>query len=176
MSNFKNNHEHKQTKITSFIFIKQSFKTSELFEDNDLFSEDPNFDNFDDDTATSENLNNEHDIDNTIKQKNLNTASDQLQIMRKMMNIYFLVKHNIATYYFEDLCNLTELQIQHFEKNIISSTDILSQLRRLSLVFQADYVSVSEVTMQVNAVIESITTDFIGKADMQPTFGTILLR
>ncbi|CAG8709199.1 14954_t:CDS:2, partial [Dentiscutata heterogama] len=54
--------------------------------------------------------------------------------------------------------------------------DILSQLHCLSLVFQADYVSVSEVTMQVNAVIESITADFIGKANIQPTFGTILLR
>ncbi|CAG8763906.1 34367_t:CDS:2, partial [Racocetra persica] len=54
--------------------------------------------------------------------------------------------------------------------------DILSQLRHLSLVFQADYVSVSEVTMQVNAVIESITADFIGEANIQPTFGTILLR
>ncbi|CAG8776833.1 21534_t:CDS:2, partial [Gigaspora rosea] len=50
--------------------------------------------------------------------------------------------------------------------------DILSQLRRLSLVFQANYVSVSEATMQVNAVIESITTDFIGEENMQPTFGT----
>lgn len=54
--------------------------------------------------------------------------------------------------------------------------DILSQLRRLSLIFQADYVSVSEVTIQINAVIESITIDFIGEANIQPTFGTILLR
>ncbi|CAG8776430.1 12701_t:CDS:2, partial [Cetraspora pellucida] len=54
--------------------------------------------------------------------------------------------------------------------------DILSQLRRLSLIFQANYVSVSEVTMQVNAIIESITTDFIGTTNVQPTFGTILLQ
>ncbi|CAG8763419.1 7798_t:CDS:1, partial [Cetraspora pellucida] len=54
--------------------------------------------------------------------------------------------------------------------------DILSQLRHLSLIFQADYVSVSEVIIQVDAIIESITIDFIGEADVQPTFGTILLR
>ncbi|CAG8634507.1 4193_t:CDS:2, partial [Dentiscutata erythropus] len=54
--------------------------------------------------------------------------------------------------------------------------DILSQLHCLSLIFQADYVSVSKVTIQVNAVIESITIDFISEANIQPTFGTILLR
>ncbi|CAG8601128.1 11660_t:CDS:2 [Dentiscutata heterogama] len=43
----------------------------------------------------------------------------------------------------------------------VSKADILSQLRRLSLVFQADYASVSEVTIQVDAIIESITIDFI---------------
>ncbi|CAG8824022.1 67_t:CDS:1, partial [Dentiscutata erythropus] len=34
------------------------------------------------------------------------TEFEQLQTMRKMMNIYFLVKHNIATLNFEDLCHL----------------------------------------------------------------------
>ncbi|CAG8632596.1 19648_t:CDS:2, partial [Racocetra persica] len=43
----------------------------------------------------------------------------------------------------------------------LQKADILLQLHRLSLVFQADYVSVSEITMQVNTIIESITTDFI---------------
>ncbi|CAG8844397.1 14409_t:CDS:2, partial [Gigaspora margarita] len=35
--------------------------------------------------------------------------------------------------------------------------------------------NISEVTMQVNAIIESITTDFIGTTNVQPIFGTILL-
>ncbi|CAG8604088.1 4932_t:CDS:2, partial [Scutellospora calospora] len=264
------------------------------------------------------------------------TESNQLQIMRKMMNIYFLVKHNIATLNFENLCLLIELQIQNSNKNIILDganflnspkpittiqsicseyrsyindytarqfilaialfcylgiiklqsissnailndleqfilakhlphetlyhfgsdghvngiatqlkthflfltehhcishhlalaskdaaeqtpyfetydeiiqsnldilqviktqwlslsnvvnnlyqiinsviTDILSQLHHLSLVFQADYISVSEVTIQVNTVIESITADFISEANIQSTFGTILLQ
>ncbi|CAG8767751.1 19841_t:CDS:2, partial [Gigaspora margarita] len=293
----------------------QSPQTSELFyENNDLFSEDFNFDNSDDVITTSVDLNNE-------QQKNLNIAyaeSDQLQIMRKM-NIYFLVKHNIATLNFENLCNLIELQIQNFEKNIIPGSasilnlpepttitksthveygsyinnhagrqfittiahiieeatlnelltskawslmideifwyldiiklhsassnaifkdldqfilakhlplemlyhfgsdgasvnlvisalledsskgqktaqqlynstdqdfliathflaDILSQHCHLSLVFQTIYVSASEATMQVNAVIESITTNFIGEENMQTSFGTVLLR
>ncbi|CAG8839034.1 12769_t:CDS:1, partial [Racocetra persica] len=46
--------------------------------------------------------------------------SNQLQTMRKMMNIYFLVKHNIAILNFEDLCLLIELQIQNSNENIIS--------------------------------------------------------
>ncbi|KAF0385001.1 hypothetical protein F8M41_011519 [Gigaspora margarita] len=68
MSNSKNNHKQNQTKITSFISIVQSLQTSELFyENNDLFSEDLNFDNSDDVITTSEDLNNE-------QQKNLNIA------------------------------------------------------------------------------------------------------
>ncbi|CAG8772006.1 3293_t:CDS:1, partial [Ambispora leptoticha] len=39
-----------------------------------------------------------------------------------------------------------------------------------------EYVSVSEVTIQVNAIIELITTDFIGDENVQPTFGTILAQ
>ena len=58
--------------------------------------------------------------------------SDQLQTMRKMMNVYFLVKHNIATLNFEDLCHLTELQIQNAQDNVISDNNILLNLPELA--------------------------------------------
>ncbi|CAG8773398.1 4276_t:CDS:2, partial [Cetraspora pellucida] len=44
-----------------------------------------------------------------------------------MMNIYFLVKHNIATLNFEDFCYLIDLQIQSSEQNIVpGDTNLLS--------------------------------------------------
>ncbi|CAG8561241.1 18072_t:CDS:2, partial [Dentiscutata erythropus] len=93
--------------------------------------------------------------------------------------------HNIATLNFEDLCHLVELQIQNTKNSIIpGGANLLSlpesittvQSTRSEYGSYANYVSVSEVTMQVNAIIESITTDFIGTTNVQPTFGTILLQ
>ena len=76
MSNSKKNKEQKQSKITSFISKVQTSKQPKLSyqyyeDDNYLFSEDFNFDNFETSTTISKNFNNEQDTDNnTVELKN----------------------------------------------------------------------------------------------------------
>ena len=44
--------------------------------------------------------------------------------------------------------------------------DILTTLKSIILVFQSDYVSLTETRQQLSMAIESITSDFIGNVIM----------
>ncbi|CAG8714515.1 14885_t:CDS:2, partial [Dentiscutata heterogama] len=101
----------------------------------------------------------------------------------------FLTKHHCISYrlvlaskdaaeltpYFETYDKIIRQLYSYF---IISALleDATKGQKTAQQLYNTDYVSVSEVTIQVNTVIEFITADFIGKANIQPTFGTILLR
>ncbi|CAG8849186.1 14335_t:CDS:2, partial [Gigaspora margarita] len=125
-------------------------------------------------------------IQNTLNEPNL----DILQVIKtrwlslsNVVNNLYQIINSVISALLEDASKgqKTAQQLHNsIDDDFLIAThflaDILSQLRRLSLIFQANYVSVSEVIMQVNAIIESITTDFIGTTNVQPTFGTILLR
>ncbi|CAG8458076.1 8780_t:CDS:2 [Scutellospora calospora] len=52
--------------------------------------------------------------------------------------------------------------------------DIMGYLRRLTLLFQANYVSLFDMKLQLNSTIQAITTEFIGEKDIAPTWGTHL--
>ncbi|CAG8632108.1 163_t:CDS:2, partial [Racocetra fulgida] len=53
--------------------------------------------------------------------------------------------------------------------------DIMETLMSMINVFQSDYVSLSETRKQLNMVIETITTNFIGTEFSTPNYGTYLL-
>ncbi|CAG8787658.1 20991_t:CDS:2, partial [Cetraspora pellucida] len=48
--------------------------------------------------------------------------------------------------------------------------DILSDLRHLTLIFQANYVSLYEIKIQINTVIQKIRSDFLGTNNQEPTW------
>ncbi|CAB5377087.1 unnamed protein product [Rhizophagus irregularis] len=52
--------------------------------------------------------------------------------------------------------------------------DLTSTLKRLIKVFQSDYVALSHLKLHLKAAIDSISEDFIGSTDVQPTYGIIL--
>ncbi|CAG8653930.1 10497_t:CDS:2, partial [Gigaspora rosea] len=52
--------------------------------------------------------------------------------------------------------------------------DILRDLRHLTLIFQANYVSLYEVKIQINATIQKIRFDFLGNNDQEPTWRNFL--
>jgi hypothetical protein len=52
--------------------------------------------------------------------------------------------------------------------------DLTSTLKRLIKVFQSDYVVLSYLKPHLKAAIDSISEDFIGSTDVQPTYGIIL--
>jgi len=49
--------------------------------------------------------------------------------------------------------------------------DILSTMKSMILVFQSDYVSLTETRKQLSMAIESITSDFIGNENSAPHYG-----
>ncbi|CAG8505172.1 21363_t:CDS:2 [Gigaspora margarita] len=53
--------------------------------------------------------------------------------------------------------------------------DIMETIMSMINVFQSDYVSLSETRKQLNMVIETITTNFIGTEFSTPNYGTYLL-
>jgi hypothetical protein len=52
--------------------------------------------------------------------------------------------------------------------------DILSTMKSMILVFQSDYVSLTEIRKQLSMAIETITSDFIGSGDSAPHYGVHL--
>jgi hypothetical protein len=52
--------------------------------------------------------------------------------------------------------------------------DILTTMRSMILVFQSDYVSLTETRQQLSMAIESITSDFIGNDNSTPHYGVHL--
>jgi hypothetical protein len=52
--------------------------------------------------------------------------------------------------------------------------DIFFILKKIILVFQSDYISLSKTRSQLVMAYESITTNFIGSAEVLPKFGTHL--
>ena len=52
--------------------------------------------------------------------------------------------------------------------------DLTTTLKRLNKVFQSDYVALSHLKPHLKAAIDSISEDFIGNTNMQPTYGIIL--
>jgi hypothetical protein len=52
--------------------------------------------------------------------------------------------------------------------------DLTSTLKRLIKVFQSDYVALSHLKPHLKAAIDSISEDFVGSTDVQPTYGIIL--
>ena len=49
--------------------------------------------------------------------------------------------------------------------------DILTTMKSMILVFQSDYVSLTETRQQLSMAIESITSDFIGSDNSTPHYG-----
>jgi hypothetical protein len=54
--------------------------------------------------------------------------------------------------------------------------DIFFILKKIILVFQSDYISLSETRSQLIMAYESITANFIGSADVLPKYGTHLRK
>ncbi|CAH1769156.1 6227_t:CDS:2, partial [Entrophospora sp. SA101] len=52
--------------------------------------------------------------------------------------------------------------------------DIFSTMKSMIMVFQSDYVTLSETRNQLTMVISTITSDFIGSETMSPTYGICL--
>lgn len=52
--------------------------------------------------------------------------------------------------------------------------DIFSTMKSMIMVFQSDYVTLSETRNQLTMVINTITSDFIGSETMSPTYGICL--
>jgi hypothetical protein len=76
--------------------------------------------------------------------------SDQLQTIKKMMNIYFLVKHNLAALIFEDLCHLVDLQIHNTKDNILPGGTSLLSLPKLNFNTTSIQSSRSEYGSYIN--------------------------
>src|SRR5206468_4561273 len=49
--------------------------------------------------------------------------------------------------------------------------DILSTMKSMILVFQSDYVSLTETRQQLLIAVETITQDFIGNENSSPNYG-----
>ena len=86
-------------------------------------------------------------------------------------------------------CNKTQQRAQRLREDIDSEfilatkflADILFTFSNLTKIFQSDYVALSDVHIQLNAVIDSITTEFISSGDnpndidyISPTYGNHL--
>ncbi|CAJ0867761.1 19088_t:CDS:2 [Entrophospora sp. SA101] len=54
--------------------------------------------------------------------------------------------------------------------------DIFSTMKSMIMVFQSDYVTLSETRNQLTMVISTITSDFIGSETMSPTYGILTIR
>ncbi|CAG8734285.1 5729_t:CDS:1, partial [Dentiscutata heterogama] len=52
--------------------------------------------------------------------------------------------------------------------------DILYNLRSLMKLFQADYITISEIYTHLNATIDVITTQYIGRNRIPPNYGNFL--
>jgi len=69
-------------------------------------------------------------------------------------------------------CNKTRQRAQRLYEDVDSEfilatkflADILYTFSNLTKIFQSDYVALSDVHIQLNAAIDSITTEFIGNA------------
>ncbi|CAG8841131.1 16557_t:CDS:1, partial [Gigaspora margarita] len=45
--------------------------------------------------------------------------TEKLRVIQNILNMYWLVENNIATFNIQDLCSLVEMQIQNKEEYII---------------------------------------------------------
>jgi hypothetical protein len=70
--------------------------------------------------------------------------------------------------------NLILLLNEDFVTATMFLADLTTVLKRLIKVFQSDYVALSHLKPHLKAAIDSISADFIGNSDMQPTYGIIL--
>ncbi|CAG8628008.1 16467_t:CDS:2 [Dentiscutata heterogama] len=206
MSNFKNNDKQQQSKITSFGFTTQVSKQKEALhnESESLFSKDFDFDDTDDNITISEVSDISWHISHNVPVFHylgiIKLQSASSNAILEDLDQFIIAKHLpleklyhvgsdsvsvnlvISTLLEDSYKGQKTVQwlYESIDQDFLIAThflaNILLQLCHLSLVFQANYVLVLEVTMQVDAIIESITTDFIGTTNIQPTFGTILLR
>lgn len=70
--------------------------------------------------------------------------------------------------------NLIPLLDEEFEIATMFLADLTTILKRLINIFQSDYVALSHLKPHLKAAIDSISENFIGSTDIQPTYGIIL--
>ncbi|CAG8608681.1 10494_t:CDS:2 [Dentiscutata heterogama] len=98
--------------------------------------------------------------------------------------IIFSIKDALYDEALNDFCAKTRQQAKALYDNIDSEfilatkylADLLSIISKLTKIFQSDYVALSDIYMQLNIAIESITLEFIGYEDddIAPTCGYFL--
>ena len=70
--------------------------------------------------------------------------------------------------------NLIPLLNEDFIIVTMFLADLTAILKRLSKVFQADYVALSHLKPHLKAAIDTIFASFIGNSDIKPTYGIVL--
>ena len=69
---------------------------------------------------------------------------------------------------------LISLLDENFEITTMFLADLTNTLKRLIKIFQSDYVALSHLKPHLKAAIDSISEDFIGNNNVEPTYGIIL--
>ncbi|CAG8593889.1 16835_t:CDS:2, partial [Cetraspora pellucida] len=104
-----------------------------------------------------------------------------LSLSNVVSNLHRIINSVIQALYEDyEISKTAHALYNMIDQNFLLTTyflaDILNDLRRLTLIFQSDYVSLHEIKIQLNTVIQKITSDFLGANGQEPTWGNHLYQ
>lgn len=99
-----------------------------------------------------------------------------LSFSNVVKNLHQIINSVVAALFEDSLTdNIANFLYSEIDNNFYLATyylaDIMGYLRRLTLLFQANYVSLFDIKLQLDATIKAITTEFIGEENISPTWG-----
>ncbi|CAG8759234.1 13657_t:CDS:2, partial [Cetraspora pellucida] len=98
-----------------------------------------------------------------------------LSFSNVVKNLHQIINSVVAALFEDSLTdNIANFLYSEIDNNFYLATyylaDIMGYLRRLTLLFQANYVSLFDIKLQLDATIKAITTEFIGEENISPTW------